>query len=74
MFLLCEEILHLSLLKMTIHLNSLATPVAQIMMTFCNATEPGIKTISQNYKVDHLSDTFNKFYGTDQGAQYKTCL
>ena len=54
----------------SMHLSSFAMPVvAQIIVTFYHAT--GV--VSQDYKVNRLSNTFKKFYGrhTDLGGKYK---
>ena len=57
------------------HFSSFDMPiVAQIIVTFYHATGPWVtRLLSQGYKVNHLSNTFKKFYGrhTDLVGQYK---
>ena len=60
----------------SMHLSSFAMPVvAQIIVNFYHATGPSLVTrlLSQGYKVNRLSNTFEKFYDrhTDLVGQYK---
>ena len=58
----------------SMHPSSFAIPVvAQIIMTFYYATFPSDKTPVMGYKVNHLSNTFKKFYDrhTDLVGQYR---
>ena len=51
---------------MSTHLSSFAmSVVVQIIVTFYHATGPLVRRLlSQGYKVNRLSNTFEKFYGS----------